>query len=498
MSRYYLDRAQLDQALQRQALPVLEALAADNNLRNGFLTRFGDDPPPYAESTESEELDNAPPPPARGELPEELQLIMDKPIRTGELDRYELESTLQPGHVYYTEAHLEELRVSRYKANSKFHGAAGSQRLGVLVRHNVKRRWEQLGVWNSEWGFPGRSVHPNDDVAGWKWPWQQHEINGPGPKNPYTQQLLARALQLRENLGRGESYLAIPRSHIKKDTSASKAESFIISRPWFIFRVEVAEERARYDRLSNEDRRRYPYSPHMQVIKRWKERGDWREEFDKTMWITSWKWGHESFPELEGMEDAPPDINDIEFTPSEIGDLATIDLPRWEQPTGFWTIKAGDLGQRNFPGQTLDPAASAKNTVQQFQQPSVPNWFPLFPRDTPPESPRPQQDTVSPPPQNSQSSDQRVPRSKINNVHNDEIRPPPRRSARIANLKRSAEPPALQAAPNKKPRGRAAPTAAASATQHSTRETRRNRAEPLRGRPSHKKPRPTIGEEDRV
>ena len=140
MSRYYLDRAQLDQALQRQVLPVLEALAADNNLRNGFLTRFGDDPPPYAESTESEELDNAPPPPPRGELPEELQLIMDKPIRTGELDRYKLESTLQPGHVYYTEAHLEELRVSRYKANSKLYRVAGSQRLGMLIRYNVKRR----------------------------------------------------------------------------------------------------------------------------------------------------------------------------------------------------------------------------------------------------------------------------------------------------------------------------------------------------------------------
>jgi hypothetical protein len=280
MSWYFLDRVQLDQALQLQAQPVLEALAADDNLRSGLLRPFeSDDPSPYEESTDEEGVDDAHPLPFHGALPEALRSIMDEPICAGELDRYGLQSALHPRNVYYTEAHLEESRLSRYKRNSKFHGPKGYQRLGVLVCHNVKRRWEHLGVLNSDWGFPGRGAQPNDDVARWKWSWQPQEMDGPspgpgpGPKNTYTQQLLACALHLRQNLRRGESSPVIPRPHPNKDASSSEAESFIISRPWFIFRVEVAEERARYDRLSIEDRRFYRYSPHTQVVKWWKERG---------------------------------------------------------------------------------------------------------------------------------------------------------------------------------------------------------------------------------
>jgi hypothetical protein len=204
--------------------------------------------------------------------------------------------------------------------------------------------------------------------------------SAPGPKNTYTRQLLARALHLRQNLRRGESSPVIPRLHLNKDASSSEAESFIISRPWFIFWVEVAEERARYDRLSIEDRRFYRYSPHTQVVKWWKEWGDWREEYNRTMWVTSWKWRHESSEPGHlnaSMEDATADITNIEFTPSEIGDLATIELPRSEQPTGFWAIEKGDLGQ-TFPGQTLDIGPSAKDTIQHFQSIIVRNCFPSF------------------------------------------------------------------------------------------------------------------------
>jgi hypothetical protein len=105
-----------------------------------------DDPPPYAESTDSEELDDTPPPLLHGELPEELQCIIDEPIRTGELNHCGLESTLTPGNVSYTEVRREESRVSPYEASSKFQGAGGHQRLSVLVPHNVERRWEQLGI----------------------------------------------------------------------------------------------------------------------------------------------------------------------------------------------------------------------------------------------------------------------------------------------------------------------------------------------------------------
>jgi hypothetical protein len=107
MSRYFLDRIQLDQALQLQAQPVLEALAADDNLRSGFFRRFeSDDPPPYEESTDEEGVDDAHPLPLHGGSAGSAAVHYGR-------------------NVYYTEAHLEEFRLSRYKANSKFHGVKG-------------------------------------------------------------------------------------------------------------------------------------------------------------------------------------------------------------------------------------------------------------------------------------------------------------------------------------------------------------------------------------
>ncbi|KAK4171127.1 hypothetical protein QBC36DRAFT_295652, partial [Triangularia setosa] len=82
----------------------------------------------------------------------------------------------------------------------------------------------------------------------------------------------------------------------------AQAEAFLISRPWFIFQIEVAEEKMSYGRLSVEDKRRYPYSAQNQVIKWWKERGDWRDEFNRGSWVTAWKWQHESpSPEQEDL-----------------------------------------------------------------------------------------------------------------------------------------------------------------------------------------------------
>ena len=126
----FLDFVQFDNALHNQAFPLLDALAANDNLRDRSLTRFErDDPPPYAESTESEELEDGPLPPLRRELleelddaplpplyrklPEELQSIMDQPICSSELEGYGLEKTLQPGNVYHKEARLDQSRVLR-------------------------------------------------------------------------------------------------------------------------------------------------------------------------------------------------------------------------------------------------------------------------------------------------------------------------------------------------------------------------------------------------
>lgn len=162
-------------------------LAADNNARESLFARYERGiPPPYAKPTESEEIHDAPRPqslPKLGhELPAEWLSIMDAPIRTGEIDLEDLASSLEIFDVYHDEAHLEKARLDSYWwARPTFLNVKGSQRLGILVRHNIKRRWERLGVWNPEWGFPGRRHLPSDDASRWKWPWQKSNEDASSP-----------------------------------------------------------------------------------------------------------------------------------------------------------------------------------------------------------------------------------------------------------------------------------------------------------------------------
>jgi hypothetical protein len=50
-------------------------------------------------------------------------------------------------------------------------------------------------------------------------------------------------VQLRRNLAYGEYAPPPPRSRLRDDSSTSEAESFIISRPWFVWEVEKFEFR---------------------------------------------------------------------------------------------------------------------------------------------------------------------------------------------------------------------------------------------------------------
>lgn len=49
---------------------------------------------------------------------------------------------------------------------------------------------------------------------------------------------------------------------------------------------------------------------------------------------------------MDNMKDSPLDTMDMDFTPSEIDDLETIQLPNSEQPKDFWTIRRKDSGVR--------------------------------------------------------------------------------------------------------------------------------------------------------
>ncbi|USP82328.1 uncharacterized protein yc1106_09602 [Curvularia clavata] len=337
--------------------------------------------PPYFDRTELYDARLAPP---HGELQEKLKAKLEQPISDDELESivslYDLPSILYPDYFYLKEAQREESRLNKYWSNEIFQGLEGSRRRGVFVRHNVKRRWEKLGVWNLEWGFAGRNVQPNDNAYEWEWRWEPKFADGSAsagfPRREYMQHLVERALRLRQNLRRGEKAPLLPRSRLDEGATTSQAESFLISRPWFIFQVELAEERIRYFRLSLDEQNQFPYSSRKQVIEWWKEREDWREEFDRNDLVTSWKWRHESpSPEpedlapIKNMRDSPLDTTDMDFTPSEVDVLETIERPSSEQPKGFWYIpRELSFLKPSFPGQLREP----------FQPPPVPPGHPLY------------------------------------------------------------------------------------------------------------------------
>lgn len=536
----FFDHVQLHRAVDSQAVPVLEAMAANDNLRS--LRRFErDDPPPYASSTESEEFDEMHlfPPPRGGSLAEELQAILEPPLNDQELDMiaYTLGKSVHPAKPYHTEAKYEEYRLGKatsgLPSSLMFQRLNGARRQGVIIRHGLKRRWQKLGVWNPAWGFAGRKMQPADDFRRWTWPWQPDGASDDLDRAAQIgSELVARALRLRRNLRRGEHAPVLPRSRIRQHTTTSQAEAFLISRPWFIFKLEVAEERERFRRIDLPDRERYQYDPVKQVVTWWKERGDWRDDFGS--WVTAWKWRHESpSPEPEdltpvrNMKDSPLEAAaEMDLTPSEIDELETIDLPRSEQPEGFWVIVDGDLPPF-FPGQCHDQIAEAEKRYKERlerlekaraeEEPEPENdpvtesihercrlhgglfgelkraeneeACPGEHKDALAERQEDvselEQDATCPRPRKRRCLRQRQPQGGLNAAQDQEQLldpPPPRRSTRIAAIQRPAEPVPSQAAPNKRRRATAAPKAAAPAARPTPSERHHARTRPVPAR----------------
>jgi hypothetical protein len=212
-------------------------------------------------------------------------------------------------------------------------------------------------------GDPGRvDAQPKDYDHDWKWKWESDTDPPPSdPRHP-----ISRAVQLRKNLDYGERLLPPPRSRLQENDSASQAESFIISRPWFLYSLECNEFSRRKDRIPWQQRGRPHPGGGNQVTIWWKERGDWQEDWevpgkDRGHPVAEWKWRHESpSPEPEDLSRLLTD--GMDFTPSEIDALEanrrpTPPPPRFPQPSDpechgpyiFGNVDLLDFGACNPP-----------------------------------------------------------------------------------------------------------------------------------------------------
>ncbi|KAK1623877.1 hypothetical protein BDP81DRAFT_453943 [Colletotrichum phormii] len=350
---HYLDRVALGRALQERANPLLEALAANDALHAHSLKRFESDEPPQYDSDSSSEYDED------DSLSEDPNTIIERPLDEDEIKRiaFALGPQVSPGQLYLSESKREEKRIIDNCLGSVFHKPKGIRRIGIVARHNMKKRWEKLGIWNPAWGFAGRNVQSNDNFYEWRWKWDKD--NAASDRHEWEEGIIKQMLILRKNLSRGEHVPVEPQPSLAQDATASQAESYFVSRPWFMFELEFTEEKQRLSRVSFKDQHKLPQNSSIgQVIERWKERGDWRDEYDEEG-VTSWRWRGES-PSPEP-EDLTPiqnmdsfdslDATVIDFTPSELDELETNELPWEEQPETYWVVSKGMEDTPAFPGQ---------------------------------------------------------------------------------------------------------------------------------------------------
>lgn len=366
MSRGLLDDYQVATAMRNEAVPALERLAENDPLREHSLRRFDrDDPPPCTSSTEDDyEEEDVPP-------ADEITRILNEPLTDKEfkLVAHRLDWQLDPGPRYNLELEFELERLDRsardctentrkyfLQYGSAQDNRAGHARTNILARRNVKRRWQKLGVWNPAWGIPGREDNPlpKEDEGAWKWPWQHDDAvaetgsrrrteGQPASAARSPRHAVIRALELRRGMRQTDHSPVIPRSHLGKDASASQAESFITSRPWFMFEVENKEMTERRFRVSTDAWRAYSNTAQPpSVAGLWMERGEWKEEWPANYRtrLIGWKWRHES-PSPEPEDHTRLDDPALELTPSEIDALEAVRPPTPPPPQVYWEPPPG-------------------------------------------------------------------------------------------------------------------------------------------------------------
>ncbi|KJZ78141.1 hypothetical protein HIM_02179 [Hirsutella minnesotensis 3608] len=349
-----LDHQQLEQFI----MPDLHDMAQNQDLLERVRDRrFNrDDPPPYRSPSPEEDgfedgqdggFDLHPLQAIAASEKAKMEELIDEPLTETELREtqrhFEMFSpAYNPGRLYEQAADDAQQRVElcldgdREARNKLYHGRSGGLRLRVLVRHGIKKRWQRLGVWNPDWGIPGRvDMKPHDQPFLWKWKWQGDVPDcGAEPLSRYTpRHPNSRAMRLRQGLRRRESGIVPPPRHsLDPDASQSTAEAFITSRPWYLFAMECEEERTRLARLSGRPRRLYDEDPAVHVWERWVERED--EEHQPRL---GWKWRHES------LSPEPPDATetDPDWTPSEIDALEAIPPPSPEPPRHTIQVPTG-------------------------------------------------------------------------------------------------------------------------------------------------------------
>lgn len=240
-------------------------------------------------------------------------------------------------------------------------GRAGHERLRVMARHCIKQKWKKLGIWNDAWKIGDCREDRPDSSIGWMWEWDQERwkterqqqmasfnsvyLNdvwiGPSEKPgdrvwmrpskrpsdrvwPAADKETADEYALRLHIERRDATdVAQEQGDPPQEFARDPRESRITSRPWYQYELELAERSIRYSRITPSEKaavgswdlfQEVMRAVHQEVRDDWEQRGIWKDSWK----APGWRWGHES-PSPE-----PEDINNLEFTPSEIDVLDSV------------------------------------------------------------------------------------------------------------------------------------------------------------------------------
>lgn len=427
----HLDEEDRHDTVEREVVPVLPGQRLDNHSSSPQRLPVNNEPP----RTRVSPINEVQSPWDNEDIELEFRDVLDAPLDPEERDLFarnlRQSQIHKPKYRYSCEVQQEYSRLTRHlwlhedqrlvESLSPMPRHPGLERRNIIARHNIKRRWQKLGVWDNQWGIPRHGHNPGVPDT---WEWKQNSGDGQPQNTEGLQDPVDRVVALRHGLRRADPIISP--SHLEGDVSPSQMESFIHSRPWFLWAVQIREEAARLRRIPRDkmlvpgsDMKVIRYmSPANIVTQRWKRQGLWSERWG-TDSEPGWKWAHES-PSPEPEDLSRLDSGDMEYTPSERDALEA--LPPYAPP----------------PPPNPRPVENA------------PVFNPFAFRGAEPSPP--------PPPPPPGSSDEQEPASGSEQQQHEEAPAPvPRRSARIS-AREAPAPPLPPVAREKRPAVRTVPS----------------------------------------
>jgi hypothetical protein len=309
---------------------------------------------------------------------DEMGELFHRPLDYKELCRFRTDlQVYSPDARYQTESTQErhrffKARAQRDQTSHSLAGRAGKQREKVMIRHNIKKRWEAMGVWNPSWGIPGRvNPGPNDDVTTWRWDWlvrprkagnfHEQPMDVQETSWPPQEEELVHERAIREHLEKNGQWTGPPSAMgqaVDVDVDAIDRESSITGRPWFVWQLDVEEEAIRLARLDRTEILDYEKAA-KNVEARWRAEGKWKEvwvDYDDTD-RPGWKWRHES------PSPSPVQPKDMEFSPSEIDALESIPPPTPTALASPLPTPPVELEPRGVPGIPISDADAEQEDI---------------------------------------------------------------------------------------------------------------------------------------